>query len=134
MQECGTTEARQRLRHAKSHIEVAEMAADTNDASLEYSAVAASIAILGGIAAADAACCAALKQRSRSENHQDAAKLLAQIEPGGKEAGAKLQQLIGLKDTAHYGFLSITITELKQAMRQATALVEFAEQVLLRSS
>lgn len=83
-QECGVREARQRLRQARSHLEVADLVAGTDDSGLEYGSVAASVAILGGIAAADAASCAALKQRSRSEDHRDAARLLARIEPGGK--------------------------------------------------
>jgi hypothetical protein len=82
---------------------------------------------------ADAACCAALGHRSRSENHQDAAGLLSQIEPGGREAARAMRRLIALKDSAHYGFLSLGTSELKQATRQAAALTEFAERVLLRS-
>lgn len=132
-QDCGVREARQRLNQARSHVEVAELVGDTEDASLEYAGVAASVAILGGIAAADAACCAALRQRSRSENHQDATRLLSNIEPGGQAAARKLSQLISLKDTAHYGFLSVSRTQLKQAIRQASALVEFAEKVVLRT-
>ena len=61
-QVCGIREARERLRQAKSHLEVANLVADTKDLDLEYASVAASVAILGGIAAADAACCAALKK------------------------------------------------------------------------
>lgn len=132
-QDCGLREARERLRQAKSHLEVANLVGDTEDAGLEYAGVAASVAILGGIAAADAACCAALKRRSRSENHQDAAKLLAEITPGGKKAATTMRQLVSLKDTAHYGFLAVTRQELKRALRQATHLTEFAEQVVLRS-
>lgn len=60
---------------------------DTNDASLEFAGVAASVA----------------------------------------------RQLISLKDSAHYGFLSVSSAQLKQTMRQANYLIEFAEQVLLRS-
>lgn len=55
------------------------------------------------------------------------------IEPGGKAAATKLQQLISLKDTAHYGFLSVSAAQLKQAIRQANHLIAFAEQVVLRS-
>jgi hypothetical protein len=56
-QACGEPQARQRLGHARSFLEVAELAADVSDPSLEYGSVAASVAILAGIAAADAACC-----------------------------------------------------------------------------
>lgn len=133
-QACGIPQARQRLAQARAHLQVAELAADTSDPDLEYAGVAASIAILAGIAAADAASCAALGRRSRSENHRDASGLLAQITPGGKTAATKMRQLIGLKDSAHYGFLSISPAELKQSMRHAERLVAFAEEVLLRST
>jgi hypothetical protein len=41
---------------------------------------------------------------------------------------------LNLKDTAHYGFISITAPELKRSLRQARHLVEFAETILQRSS
>src|SRR5215207_9631134 len=93
-QNCTASEGRLRLDQARAHLEVADLAADTSDPDLEYTSVAASIAILAGIAAADAACCAALGRRSRSDNHQDASDLLAQITPEGKAAAAKMRQLI----------------------------------------
>jgi hypothetical protein len=133
-QDCGLPEARQRLKQARLYLDVADLAGGENDPDLEYGPVAGSIAILAGIAAADAACCAAHGHRSRSDNHQDAAGLLAKIEPDGKEAARAMRRLIALKDSAHYGFLSLGSNELKQAMRQAATLTEFAEQVLLRSN
>jgi hypothetical protein len=90
------------------------------------------VGILAGIAAADAACCHALGRRSRSDNHHDAEALLAEITPGGRGAAKHLRQLIDIKDTAHYGFISITSAQLKRALRQAQHLVEFAERVRLR--
>jgi hypothetical protein len=57
------------------------LTADESDPTLEYAAVAASVAILAGIAAADAACCQALGRRSRSDNHHDAEILLAETPP-----------------------------------------------------
>lgn len=90
-QRCGESQARQRLARARSFLEVAEIAADESDPSLEYGAAAASIAILAGIAAADAACCQALGCRSRSDSHHDAEQLLADIAPGGKTAGCRAE-------------------------------------------
>lgn len=113
---------------------MAALTADENDPNLEYAGVAASVAILAGIAAADAACCQALGRRSRSDNHHDAEALLAEITPGGKQAARQLRQLIDVKDTAHYGFISVSGAQLKRAMRQAQHLVDFAEQVQLRST
>lgn len=131
-QACGESQARQRLGHARSFLEVAELTADVSDPSLEYGSVAASVAILAGIAAADAACCQELGKRSRSDNHHDAEALLEQITPGGKRAASQLRQLIDVKDTAHYGFISIGAPQLKRSLRQAQHLVEFAEEVLRR--
>lgn len=131
-QTCGEPQARQRLGHARSFLEVADLTADVSDPSLEYGSVAASVAILAGIAAADAACCQELGKRSRSENHHDAEVLLEQITPGGKRAAGQLRQLIDIKDTAHYGFININVPQLKRSLRQAQRLVEFAEAVLRR--
>jgi hypothetical protein len=113
-------------------LEVAELAADVDDPNLEYGSVAASVAILAGIAAADAACCRALGQRSRSDDHHDAEALLVEVTPGGKRAAGQLRKLITLKDAAHYGFVSVTASQLKQSIRQTQQLVEFAEAVLQR--
>lgn len=132
-QACGTRQARQRLSHAKSFLEVAELAADVNDPSLEYGSVAASVAVLAGIAASDAACCQELGRRARSDDHHDAEALLETIAPGGKRAASELRQLIDLKDAAHYGFISVTASQLKRALRQAHHLVEFAEKVVRRA-
>jgi len=133
-QACGAPQARQRLRQAQSFLEVAELTADVNDLSLEYASVAASVAILAGIAAADAACCQELGKRSRSDDHHHAETLIQQIIPGGKRAASQLRQLLNFKDTAHYGFISITAPELKRSLRQARHLVEFTETILQRSS
>ena len=133
-QACGAPQARQRLRQAQSFLEVAELTADVNDLSLEYASVAASVAILAGIAAVDAACCQELGKRSRSDDHHHAETLIQQITPGGKQAASQLRLLLNLKDTAHYGFISITAPELKRSLRQARHLAEFAETILQRSS
>lgn len=133
-QRCGPREARQRLAHARSFLEVAELAADVTDPSLEYAGVAASVAILAGIAAADAACCQELRRRSRSQNHHDAESLLQAITPGGKRAASQLRQLIDLKDSAHYGFVDLTSAQLKGCLRQARHLVGFAEEVIERGA
>ena len=54
--------------------------------------MAASVAILAGIAAADAAGRKELGKRSRSDNHHDGELLLEQITPGGKRAASQLRQ------------------------------------------
>lgn len=131
---CDTNEAKQRMDRAREFLEVAELVVDEKDkdASFVYASSAASLAILAGIAASDAACCKVLQERSRSENHRDAEQLLAQINPGGKEAARDLRELLNLKDKAQYGFLRMSVPEVRKVMRRARGLAEFAAGVLSR--
>lgn len=131
---CDDNEARQRLDRAREFLEVAELVVDEKDrdASPVYASAAASLAVLAGIAASDAACCKALQQRSRSQNHRDAEQLLAQIIPDGKSAAGDLRELLNLKDKAQYGFLKMSVPEVQKVMRRASRLVDFAAEVLRR--
>lgn len=129
-QPCSEADAQRRLAHARKFQEVAQLTA--GEADTDYLSVSAALAVLAGIAASDAACCKALSRRSRSPDHHDAENLLGQIEPGGKTAATKLRRLINLKDEAHYGFFDVSGQDLQAAIRQAKALVRFAETVLTR--
>jgi hypothetical protein len=40
--------------------------------------------------------------------------------------------LLALKDEAHYGFFDVSGADLKTALRQARALVDFGAEVLIR--
>ena len=88
--------------------------------------------MLAGIAATDAACCAAFGRRSRSQNHRDAAALVREVSPGGPEAARQFERLLGLKDQAQYGFEDVGGQKLAAALRQARALIALAEQTLAR--
>lgn len=131
-QSCTAADARRRQAQARSFLEVAELVADEKDLSLEYGGVAASLAVLAGIAASDAACCKALRERSRSDNHHDAEALLGMIPAGGSKAATDLRGLIGLKDRAHYGFITVTPAQLKRALREARRTIAFSDEVLNR--
>jgi len=130
-QPCDRTHARTRLDHAEKSLEVAELAAAEKEIPASRS-VAAALAVLSGIACADAACCAALGRRSRGEDHREAVALLRQIVPGGDRAATALTELLDLKDTAQYGLIPITQRELTVALRRAKRLAEFAGDVLHR--
>jgi hypothetical protein len=130
-QRCSPAQAQTRLDHARKFLEVAELVASEGD-SMEYSSAGASLAVLAGIAASDAACCKALGRRSRGQDHREAVDLIAQIEPGGKQAGKALRRLIDLKDEAQYGLFDIGGQDLRAVRRQARALLKFAEEVLRR--
>jgi hypothetical protein len=93
---------------------------------------AVSCACIAGIAAADAACCTALGLRSQSENHRDATAVIAQIAPGGDAAAQRLGRLLALKHQAQYGFGEISADNLRLALRNARALIDFADELLAR--
>lgn len=128
----GRAEATARLAQARKFLEVAKLVEDAEGDLPSSASVAASLAVLAGIAASDAACFAALGRRSRGQSHHAAEALLKQIAPGGTKAAQACSRLIDLKDTAHYGIINVTPPKLKNALRDATQLVDFAAQVLNR--
>ncbi len=69
-QACGLAEARTRAGSAGKFLEVALLIEREDEGA--FRSVAASLAVLAGIAAADAACCVALGRRSRGSDHHDA--------------------------------------------------------------
>ena len=131
-QTCGPTEARTRVASAEKFLEVASLIESEDEGT--FRSVGASLAVLAGIAAADAACCSALGRRSRGQDHHRAESLISEITPGGTDAASALRRLLNLKDTAHYGFIHVSRDDLKAAMRQAQRLVDFANEVILRKS
>lgn len=131
VQPCSKADARIRLRHAVRFLEVAKLVAEEGD-DLDYASASASLAVLAGIAASDAACCAVLGRRARGQDHREAATLVGNIEPAGKKAATSLRRLLGLKDEAQYGFYDVGGQQLKSALRQANDLVEFAQGIMRR--
>lgn len=132
MQPCGEAEALVRLAHAHKFLEVADLIADADDA--DYASASAALAVLAGIAASDAACCRALGRRSRGQDHREAASLVARVQPDGRRAANSLRRLLDMKDEAHYGFFDVSGQHLQTALRQARALVRFAEVIAGRGS
>ncbi|MGC2373516.1 MAG: hypothetical protein WA484_06555 [Solirubrobacteraceae bacterium] len=126
-QVCGRPQATARLAHARKFLDAADLIATDIDADEANASVAASLAVLAGIAAADAACCARLGRRSRSQDHHDAERLLTEVVPGGRDAAKELRRLLDLKDTAQYGVMHVSTTELPAALRRARSLVRFAD-------
>jgi hypothetical protein len=129
---CDRSQAQIRLTHAKKFFEVAELVASEGDAISESLSVAAALAVLAGIAASDAACCATLERQSRGQDHRQAVALVQQVSPGGADAAKHLDRLLDIKETAHYGVIHVSRTELKTALRDTEGLVKFAESRLRR--
>ncbi len=114
---CSHPEARSRLRQAEQFLAVARLVVDEE----EYP-VAAALAVLSGIAAADAACCARLGRRHRGESHHGAVDLVKTVEPGGPEMAKLLKRLLDRKDDAHYAPRVVSAADAKKMVEWASQL------------
>ncbi len=123
---CGSAEARSRCAVAGRYLDVAKLAA-TEDPASAWHNVAAGNAVLAGIAAADALCCALIGQHSRDADHRAGVDLLATTRPS---LARDLERLLQFKDTAHYSSRLITASALRTAMRAAERLVTAAEETV----
>lgn len=90
---------------------------DPNDARSRKVDVA--IAVMAGIAYADAICLAAVGERSAGADHADAVALLKEVEDS---PAASLQVLVALKSRAQYGVGTVSEDEAKRAMRAVEIL------------
>lgn len=89
--------------------------------------VAAALAVLAGIAAADAICGLSLGQWSRGRDHAQAVDLLLTVDLRDTTLPGKLRRLLGDKDAAHYSPALVTYDHAKSMVRQAAALVGEAD-------
>jgi hypothetical protein len=90
------------------------------------------MSVLAGIAASDAACCAALGRRSRSPDHRDATRLIAEVAGNGPAMANALSRLLDVKDAAQYGLINVSRQQLTAVLRRARTLIDLAEQIVLR--
>lgn len=124
---CTPADGRARLRKAQSFVTGAELVLGVgDDPLLDLPGVAAALAVLAGIAAADAAC-AALGERSRGQGHQEAIALVRTVRPHGVQMVRDLDRLIQKKDNAHYGMISTTEAE-------AAAMIGWAQRLITSAS
>jgi hypothetical protein len=121
---CGRPEALTRLHQAEAFVTTAELClAEADDPELPLAGTGAALAVLGGIAAADAACCAKLGRRSRSQDHRQAVDLVAGVQPGGAALAKDLERLLEIKDRVHYGAVVVGHAEAKASVAQARRMV-----------
>ena len=129
---CSRDDARIRLRHAESFLLVADLVlAQADDPLLALTSVASSLAVLAGIAASDAACCASLKVRARGQDHEEAIRLVQSVSPGGEQMARDLGRLLSLKDDAQYGVLVVPADRAESAVAWARRLVEAAHHLVV---
>lgn len=128
---CTTAQARTRLAQAVAMIEVAELVL-TDPSEEAHPSVAAALAVLSGIASADAACCAALKERSRGESHTEVFDLVSTVHPDGPALAKDLRRLLTAKDDSHYGLSLVSRDKARGLVRAAKRLHEAAARVVAR--
>jgi hypothetical protein len=126
---CGRTEATGRLAQADAYLAAARLVVDDNSDPANPG-VAAALAVLAGIAAADAACCARLQRRARGQSHREATTLVAAVVPHGAEMARDLDRLLVKKDSVHYGTTLISPAEGARMVTWATRLVGHAHAAL----
>ncbi len=121
---CTPAESRRRRDQARSFLEVAELVL-TEDRTEAH--VAAALAVLAGIAAADALCGLSLGKWSRGQDHLQAVELLSEVALRDTTLPTKLRRLLADKDAAHYSSTLITVEKAKSMVRQAAALLTEAD-------
>lgn len=98
--------------------------AATEDDAAAWRNGAVGNAVLAGIAAADAVCCARLGRRSRNADHRAAVDLVRLVH---ERLARDPDRLLQAKDVAHYGTTLISEANVRSCLRAASHLVETAE-------
>jgi hypothetical protein len=121
---CTSAEAHSRRAQARAFLDTAELVL-TEDQREAH--VAAALAVLAGIAAADAICGIRLGRWSRGQDHEQAVRLLRDVVLHDATLPNKLGRLLADKDATHYSPNLITIAKARTLVRHAASLVEEAE-------
>lgn len=127
--DCTPAQARSRLQQAEAFAMAAELVL-SDDTDTASPGVAASLAVLAGIAASDAACCAKLRKRPRGQDHAEATKLLRTVVPHGADMAKDLGRLLAAKDESHYGVTLVDRSKARRLLGYARRLTELAGRVL----
>lgn len=122
-------EAKSRLDAAKAFVSVAELIyAEPDDPVLPLRGVAAAVAVLGGVAAADVICAVRLGEMFRGDDHAQAVDLLARARPEGTRVKTDFTRLIAVKDQVHYQAILVTPAQSAAAIRRAKRILAAAEE------
>lgn len=122
--ECSPAEARARRDQSRAFLEVADLVLTE---ARRDAHVSAALAVLSGIAAADAICGLALGKWSRGQDHNQAVVLLEEVALRDDTLPTKLRRLLADKDAAHYSPRLITVDKATAMVRQAAALLAEAD-------
>jgi len=117
-------EAHEGLAQARTFLDVAGMVMSEEPREAH---VAAALAVLAGIAAADAICGLNLKKWSRGSDHLEAVALLNTVSGASGALANHLRRLLNQKNAVHYSPKLVTVDEAKIMLRHASALVDAAD-------
>jgi hypothetical protein len=119
---CDVSDARARFHDATAFLDAAK--------SLHDPDVVATNAIHAAVAAADAVCCVALRERSADGNHAAAVDLLSKVDKGLSTA---LKRALDRRQQAACESRDVSASDAKMCVRQAELLVTAARQRVLSS-
>jgi len=126
---CGADEAWDRYLHAQSFLDTAELVLE--DTTREgYANVSGALAVLAGIAIADAVCCEVLGRRHRGEDHRAASELLRQAAQVGGRLAQDLDRLLAIKDKTSYQSGFLARADARKAVGWARRMIEVGAEVL----
>lgn len=117
---CSVADARARLHDSEAFLQAAQLAQDPD--------VVATKAIHSAIAAADAVCCVALRERSVDGNHAAAIQLLSRVD---NNLSSALKRALDRKTQAAYESRDISASDARMCLRQADLLLAAARDRLL---
>jgi len=120
-----------RADNARAYVMVAELVVE-DDTLRVGSNVVGSLAVLAGIAAADAICGHVLGLRAAGEDHQQAIVLLERATPADSKARAALGRLLASKTATQYSHELVSATKAKQLLAAARQLVNEMDDLLRR--
>lgn len=126
---CVRRDATNRLQQADAFVFAAELVLDDRN-DIATPGVAAALAVLGGIAGADAACCARLGKRARGQAHADAVRLVSTVKPHGSMIAKDLKRLVDRKDASHYGVAFVSAAEAEKMVVWAKRLCSYASKAV----
>lgn len=130
---CGPKEARDRYEHAQRFLETAEVVLE-DTTHRGYANVAGVLAVLAGVAVADAACCAVLGRHHRGDDHRAASELLREVADVGNQMARDLDRLLAIKDKASYQSGYLSRADARKAVGWARRMIEDGTGVLQTGS
>lgn len=123
---CGQARQAGRLQKATQFLDAAATINVIAERPDQYPDAVITLYVHAGIAAADVICCARLGKHASGDGHDDAVRLVKQIDP---RAAKNLATLLGMKARSGYSSATSPPADWRRAERAAAALVAAARDI-----